>query len=484
MLSIPGPSTSLTDISSERSRSSFQTRRSVSERSKKLSLTSRTSSTLPPPLPIRSTPSNPENVRPFPLLKPKNSNSTVRPIASHFSLHSLLPKRSGRDDGAGADGDLSRKNKKESPVPVPLSVGLPASGSSAAPNQKNSAKNMRRPLSSGGRLPSRKLYSNATGTSSNLMLGSNATINILPMPKQTPHKFGENDPLPTLPPVGNTSGKPGVDFPRHGQNEDPRRARTRSFSCPTPEHDGRRRPSANRRFEPFDPNAIGVRNRAQQVPSLNLQNSNLLTDMESFESNRRRKKLTIIPPVPPPKDIPKKPNPQAIPSSTSSSDTPSPITGLSRSVPDRPPGHLDRNGDPFLSPAPGSSKPMKSLSTSSLVISTSRSTGPVPPSQQNSHSSDNSGADVSPTAEIPLNPRQHKLLQVMYTEMHATRFVNLAPLSLLENYVRTYFKSTCWFPRFPGSILFSLLFYSRRPYACTSYLYLPASPRLQTPPRA
>jgi hypothetical protein len=41
----------------------------------------------------------------------------------------------------------------------------------------------------------------------------------------------------------------------------------------------------------------------------------------------------------------------------------------------------------------------------------------------------------------PLNPRDHSLLEHIYTEMHAARFINLSPLSLLANSLPLYFNS-------------------------------------------
>ena len=42
--------------------------------------------------------------------------------------------------------------------------------------------------------------------------------------------------------------------------------------------------------------------------------------------------------------------------------------------------------------------------------------------------------------DIPPNPRDHSVLEHIYTEMHASRFVNLAPLSLLANTLRLHFE--------------------------------------------
>jgi hypothetical protein len=46
-----------------------------------------------------------------------------------------------------------------------------------------------------------------------------------------------------------------------------------------------------------------------------------------------------------------------------------------------------------------------------------------------------------PASVAPLNPRDHSLLEHIYTEMHASRFINLSPLSLLANSLPVYFKS-------------------------------------------
>jgi hypothetical protein len=48
---------------------------------------------------------------------------------------------------------------------------------------------------------------------------------------------------------------------------------------------------------------------------------------------------------------------------------------------------------------------------------------------------------LRPVPGPPLNPRDHSLLEYIYTEMHASRFINLSPLSLLANSLPVYFKS-------------------------------------------
>ncbi|KAG2129145.1 hypothetical protein DEU56DRAFT_818020 [Suillus clintonianus] len=41
---------------------------------------------------------------------------------------------------------------------------------------------------------------------------------------------------------------------------------------------------------------------------------------------------------------------------------------------------------------------------------------------------------------IPPDPRDHTVLEAIYNEMHAQRFINLSPLSLLANQVGLWFK--------------------------------------------
>ncbi len=44
--------------------------------------------------------------------------------------------------------------------------------------------------------------------------------------------------------------------------------------------------------------------------------------------------------------------------------------------------------------------------------------------------------------EPPVNPRDHSVLEFVYNEMHASRFINLEPLSLLGNSLTLHFKGT------------------------------------------
>ena len=55
----------------------------------------------------------------------------------------------------------------------------------------------------------------------------------------------------------------------------------------------------------------------------------------------------------------------------------------------------------------------------------------------------------------PANPRDHTVLETIYTEMHANRFINLAPLSLLPNNLSTWFRGARFSKRSRGLILMS-----------------------------
>ena len=46
-----------------------------------------------------------------------------------------------------------------------------------------------------------------------------------------------------------------------------------------------------------------------------------------------------------------------------------------------------------------------------------------------------------PESGAPLNPRDHTLLEYIYTEMHSARFINLSPLSQLAHSLPLYFES-------------------------------------------
>jgi hypothetical protein len=268
-----------------------------------------------------------------------------------------------------------------------------------------------------------------------MTLGSNTTINALPMSSQGQHRLGELGYPLTLPPVEIASEDFEIDFmqdePLPDEQEDEfQELISQLFSDPLPEDVARWQPPAN---------------------ILSSQNSGFFHGEESVDSDEWNERLAGIPPPPHPKDIPGLPRPVTIPLSPSSSEVSS-STGLSLSIPEsRFSDNSDDEGHSFA-PTSITSAPMKSLSTISLAITTKFTTGQASPRSQKCNSTNSSGLDAnsirSPIAERPPNPRQHKLLDVIYAEMHAARSVNLAPTSLIENQIRTHFKSTCRvFPR-------------------------------------
>lgn len=275
---------------------------------------------------------------------------------------------------------------------------------------------------------------------SNLTLRSNTTIQAPQMSPQGLHVIGERDTGFSLPPVTVESPIDELEY-EFLQGDWSPQSLSPPFPYPTPEDD--------RRWQP-PPNILS---------SLD---SGLFHELEPRELNQWEGDL-LIPPVPPAKDIPGRSTPLAISLSPSSSDVSSSVTGLSLSGPDsRFTDHSDHNEDQSISPTSRRSGPRKYQSTTSLAINTSSSTGRAP--SQNDHSTNDSGVDSSPiistSAEMPPNPRQHKLLDVIYTEMHAARSVNLAPISLIDNCIRTHFKSKCYLLRFScvGNILTAFSF--------------------------
>lgn len=63
---------------------------------------------------------------------------------------------------------------------------------------------------------------------------------------------------------------------------------------------------------------------------------------------------------------------------------------------------------------------------------------------------------VRTTPKAPVNPRDHSVLEMIYMEMHAARFINPAPLSLLASLLSTWFKGT-WDSRISSCLRIGLL---------------------------
>lgn len=316
-----------------------------------------------------------------------------------------------------------------------------------------SAKDLHRPSTSGG---TPKPYLNKSGTSSNSTLKSNRTLHAPPpIPSQELHRFGEEDLVLSLPRVESPSDYLGVDFL---QGDDSSLSLSRQFSNLAPEDD--RKPPPN---------------------ILSSLNSGFFYELEPVDQWEEK---PIIPPAPPPKDIPGRLTPLTLSLTPSSSDISSSATNLSLSGPgSRFTDQSDHVEDQLLSPSSDLSGRMKYPLNTSPAASTSCSTGQAPPpSSRWSDDSMDNRPRVSTTPEMPPNPRQHKLLDVIYTEMHAARSVNLAPVRLIENRIRMHFKGAPVFSVFPA-LVSSLLSHSRRSCARTTDVYVPTSPGLSAPPR-
>ncbi|KAJ7695643.1 hypothetical protein B0H17DRAFT_1054971 [Mycena rosella] len=106
-------------------------------------------------------------------------------------------------------------------------------------------------------------------------------------------------------------------------------------------------------------------------------------------------------------------------------------------------------------PTPGSTTSLLGPATSARGnkprgYSTSTLTNPHPPSVFSLQSSPSQGPGAPKSSfapfllrslpKAPPNPRDHSMLEGIYNEMNATRFINLSPLSLLANLVGLHFK--------------------------------------------
>ncbi|KAI0269749.1 hypothetical protein BC834DRAFT_569124 [Gloeopeniophorella convolvens] len=80
-----------------------------------------------------------------------------------------------------------------------------------------------------------------------------------------------------------------------------------------------------------------------------------------------------------------------------------------------------------------------------MAVAAAMSTLPVPIHIGDSTSSMGGSSALSDSSRsvssVPMNPRDHSLLEYIYTEMHAARFINLSPLSLLANSLPIYFNN-------------------------------------------
>jgi hypothetical protein len=126
------------------------------------------------------------------------------------------------------------------------------------------------------------------------------------------------------------------------------------------------------------------------------------------------------------------------------STTPSTTNGLYHDTNDRWSLSQDRSTS---TSAPASYNPyLYSSSLTSGIGTGSMSTLPVSIHDTDTMSSLDSSNRLSPDSSrlepgAPLNPRDHSLLEYIYTGMHAARFINLSPLSQLAHSLPLYFES-------------------------------------------
>ena len=301
-------------------------------------------------------------------------------------------------------------------------------GSTVELKRIRSPKDLRRPSTPSEKPHISKPYISTSGASSNLTLRSNRTVHAPPIPPQGLRRFSEVDPILPSPTVESPSCESEVDFT---QSDESGQSFSQLFSYPTAEDDIKWKPPPN---------------------ILSSLNSGLSHEVDPIEAEQWEGELNLFPPVPLPKDIPGRLTPLTISLSPSSSEVSSSMTGLSLSGPEsRFTDHSDHYEDQLLTPPPSdTSGSTKHLSITSLAVSTAATTGQEP--AQSSRWSEDSGVDgrpsISTNPEAPPNPRQHKLLDVIYREMHAARCVNLAPISLIDGRIRMHFTSTCYFLRF------------------------------------
>lgn len=143
-------------------------------------------------------------------------------------------------------------------------------------------------------------------------------------------------------------------------------------------------------------------------------------------------------------DLSGSPPPSHHPSSDSLSPVSSTSTHVSSPLRTEPPFSFSMHGA-TMGHTPASSR--SSLTTPSHTSVASRMgfgrtplhRVTLPPTLEDDESSINSD-QISASQKMTINPRDHSLLEFVYNEMHACRFINLEPLALLKYTIPLYFK--------------------------------------------
>lgn len=108
-------------------------------------------------------------------------------------------------------------------------------------------------------------------------------------------------------------------------------------------------------------------------------------------------------------------------------------TMLSSPKPETPAGNHSRRFSTDSESTPSHRRTSFSPSSPATSLSTSPALSPAKPTFPLS-------AVVHPEPPAPPNPHDHAALEAIYAEMHAQRFVNLAPLSLIANSLAAWFR--------------------------------------------
>ena len=108
-------------------------------------------------------------------------------------------------------------------------------------------------------------------------------------------------------------------------------------------------------------------------------------------------------------------------------------------------GHASSETDSHLPKRPRSSSILNSSTSTNPTANDSNSPQNLrsPPVAESVNATGPSKAApflLRTLSKAPMNPRNHSLLEIIYTEMLASRFINISPLSLLTTYLEYHFK--------------------------------------------
>ena len=167
---------------------------------------------------------------------------------------------------------------------------------------------------------------------------------------------------------------------------------------------------------------------------------------------------SVLPPTPSRPTSPVPIREEAIAEETDGDDTarydvrmrsPSSVSSQGTSTPTRPPLQVKTSRESWQQ---AQRHPVPKRSTSTLSLPTPKSViSPIfNPSARNANAphvhtpitpiDDLPPPDLPSALAKPINPRDHTILEMIYTEMLSSRFINMSPLSLLGNLLSLHFK--------------------------------------------